>query len=79
LPVSDIPPRPPLKQLRDLRQKYTNLLLEKTRAPDGTFVDGSVTHGSSVLPKKLGLETENLETNNPLSLDEKVYFTFSAC
>lgn len=61
-----------LDSLRDRRKHYRELLLEKMRAPDGSYEEGFTVPGSSPLPAKQQSEKADLNTNNPLSLHVEV-------
>src|ERR1700722_12575679 len=63
---------PPLGILRDLRQRYVKLLLEKMRAPDGNYADGFLVPTSDRSKKGSERAIKNLDTNNPLSLHNEV-------
>jgi TBC1 domain family protein 5 len=67
-------PTPPLECLRVTRMEYVGLLLEKMRAPDGSYEDGLSIPGQDTFPKgKTGRAGKlGLEKNNPLSLDNEV-------
>ena len=47
------------------------MLLEKMRAPDGSYEDGFVVPGGEKLPARTS-QPGNLERNNPLSLHDEV-------
>lgn len=68
----EMPYTPPLDSLRASRKEYTKLLLEKMRAPDGSYEDGFVIPGSTTSPKRNERNAADLEKNNPLSLDDEV-------
>lgn len=61
----------PVEPLRVSRKNYVELLLEKMRAPDGSYEEGFSVPGSSTPPKS-NKKASNLETNNPLSLHDEV-------
>lgn len=63
---------PPLESLRQSRQEYQRLLLEKMRAPDGSYEDGFVVPGTGRSPQRTQRSDKNLDTNNPLSLHDEV-------
>ncbi|KAJ7740686.1 rab-GTPase-TBC domain-containing protein [Mycena maculata] len=67
-PSPEVDATPPLPSLRASRKKYANLLMERMRAPDGSYEEGFVVPGSSISPERPGASASNLETNNPLSL-----------
>ena len=62
----------PMGALRVSRKKYVELLLEKMRAPDGSYEEGFSVPDSSTPPKSNN-NAANLETNNPLSLHDEVW------
>ncbi|KAH7923851.1 RabGAP/TBC [Leucogyrophana mollusca] len=68
-PPSDQPPAPPLESLRTHRKQYSDLLMDKMRAPDGSYDESFVVPGLSI-PRKNNQSAINLERNNPLSLDD---------
>ena len=53
------------------RKQFTTLLLEKMRAPDGSYEDGFIAPGGEKLPARTS-QPGNLERNNPLSLHDEV-------
>ncbi|KAK0459657.1 RabGAP/TBC [Desarmillaria tabescens] len=59
---------PLLDSLRETRRQYAALLLEKMRAPDGSYEDGFALPGSLPSPKRESRLEVNLDRNNPLSL-----------
>jgi TBC1 domain family protein 5 len=61
-----------MESVRACRIDFTSLLLEKMRAPDGTFEDGFIIPGTDAPPSRTGNRTKNLERNNPLSLHDEV-------
>lgn len=61
----------PIKALREARQEYAALLLEKMRAPDGSYEEGFRVPGQNTTPS-YKRTSENLNTNNPLGLDDQV-------
>jgi TBC1 domain family protein 5 len=61
----------PLDSLRASRREYAAILLEKMRAPDGSFEKGFVLPGSPT-SRRMMKAPGNLETNNPLSLHTEV-------
>ena len=67
----------PIEALRVSRKKYVELLLEKMRAPDGSYEEGFSVPDSSTPPKSDN-STANLETNNPLSLHDEVWDEWSS-
>ncbi|KAJ7219200.1 RabGAP/TBC [Mycena pura] len=58
---------PPIRSLQASRQKYARLLKKHMRAPDGTYEEGSVIPGTMISHERQA-PSDNLETNNPLSL-----------
>ncbi|TFK42631.1 rab-GTPase-TBC domain-containing protein [Crucibulum laeve] len=61
-----------LSSIRISRTKYTALLLEKMKAPDGSYESGIIIPGATALPKKSTKKSSNdLDTNNPLSLHDE--------
>lgn len=77
-PVDPIRPQPELppdstsyrRALSLSRKRFTDLLLEKMRAPDGSYEDGFVVPGGEKLPARTD-QPGNLERNNPLSLHDE--------
>lgn len=71
----DLPltPQPYLESVQISRQEYTRLLLEKMKAPDGSYEDGFLIPGAETAPERPGKGSSNLERNNPLSLHDEVY------
>ncbi|OAX37042.1 RabGAP/TBC [Rhizopogon vinicolor AM-OR11-026] len=63
-------PVPPLEALRSHRKQYSELLLEKMRAPDGSYDETFVVPGVAI-PRRNTKSPTNLETNNPLSLHDE--------
>ncbi|KAG2078033.1 RabGAP/TBC [Suillus decipiens] len=63
-------PVPPLEALRAHRKRYSELLLEKMRAPDGSYDETFVVPGLTI-PRKNAEQLTDLETNNPLSLHDE--------
>jgi hypothetical protein len=53
------------------RRQFTALLLEKMRAPDGSYEDGFIVPGGETLPART-VQPGNLERNHPLSLHDEV-------
>ncbi|KAJ7063222.1 RabGAP/TBC [Mycena amicta] len=64
----DAQPTPPLRSLQASRKEYAKLLKQHMRAPDGSYEDGVVIPGTSLLPEREASSSSDLETNNPLSL-----------
>ncbi|KZT11595.1 RabGAP/TBC [Laetiporus sulphureus 93-53] len=62
---------PPLEALRAGRKEYTALLLEKMRAPDGSYEEGLIIPGTGSSPPRIQQSRQDLEKNNPLSLDDQ--------
>ncbi|KZT70178.1 RabGAP/TBC [Daedalea quercina L-15889] len=61
----------PLEALRATRHQYTTLLLEKMRAPDGSYEEGLTIPGTSESPSRVAQTRLDLSKNNPLSLDDQ--------
>lgn len=61
-----------LDNLKSNRKRYTDLLLDKMRAPDGGYEEGFTVPGLSTSPKRVSKPDINLERNNPLSLHNEV-------
>lgn len=55
-----------------VRKEYAALLMEKMRAPDGSYEEGLVIPGTGASPPKVEQLRQDLEKNNPLSLDDQV-------
>ena len=72
-PASQSTAKPPLNELISLRKEYSSLLLEKMRAPYGSYEDGLTVPGIKGKPQP-SKENLNLQRNNPLSLHEDVCF-----
>ncbi|KAA1471287.1 hypothetical protein DENSPDRAFT_819379 [Dentipellis sp. KUC8613] len=75
-PLHPPPEEPPLAHIyieshRSARARYTALLLEKMRAPDGSYEDGFRAPGTDLPPQRAGGGASNLEKNNPLSLHDE--------
>lgn len=71
-PPSETPAKPPIQELRNIRKDYTSSLLEKMRAPDGSYEEGFSVPGVH-LDRSSAESSSNLDKNNPLSLHEDVY------
>lgn len=69
-------PVPPLDTLRAHRKQYSELLLEKMRAPDGSYDETFVVPGLTI-PRRNAKPPTDLETNNPLSLHDEVGGAFA--
>ncbi|KAI6005499.1 rab-GTPase-TBC domain-containing protein [Pisolithus albus] len=67
---SDEMPSVPIDLLRESRKQFSELLLEKMRAPDGSYDESFVVPGLT-MPRRSNQTPLNLETNNPLSLHEE--------
>lgn len=67
---SDEMPSVPIDLLRESRKQFSELLLEKMRAPDGSYDESFVVPGLTI-PRRSNQTPLNLETNNPLSLHEE--------
>lgn len=63
---------PPLDALRTSRREYVALLLEKMKAPDGSYEEGLIIPGTGTSPPRIQQSRQDLERNNPLSLDDQV-------
>jgi len=61
----------PIDLLRESRKQFSELLLEKMRAPDGSYDESFVVPGLT-MPRRSNRAPLNLETNNPLSLHDEV-------
>jgi TBC1 domain family protein 5 len=59
------------RSLGESRKQYAALLLEKMRAPDGSYEEGFIAPGGERLPARTS-QPGNLERNNPLSLHDEV-------
>jgi len=71
LPSSEWKLSPDLASLRLHRNKFCNLLLDKMRAPDGSYEEGFVVPGTNIVPRKEST-IHDLDMNNPLSLHNEV-------
>ncbi|KAL5528993.1 hypothetical protein ACEPAG_4967 [Sanghuangporus baumii] len=69
-PASQSPAKPPLESLKERRKEYASLLLEKMRAPDGSYEENFSVPGVAELPQQSDEVSMNLQRNNPLSLHE---------
>ncbi|KIM55849.1 hypothetical protein SCLCIDRAFT_90330, partial [Scleroderma citrinum Foug A] len=69
-PPDDVP-IVPIDLLRESRKQFSELLLEKMRAPDGSYDESFVVPGLT-MPRRSNRAPLNLETNNPLSLHDEV-------
>ncbi|KIK16392.1 hypothetical protein PISMIDRAFT_686378 [Pisolithus microcarpus 441] len=67
---SDEMPSVPIDLLRESRKQFSELLLEKMRAPDGSYDESFMVPGLTI-PRRSNQTPLNLETNNPLSLHEE--------
>ncbi|KAH8833830.1 RabGAP/TBC [Flagelloscypha sp. PMI_526] len=56
--------------VKESRERWTKLILDNFRAPDGTYEEGLQVPGSSDLAKTGTRKGDDLERNNPLSLDQ---------
>ncbi|KAL4076988.1 hypothetical protein V8B97DRAFT_1938826 [Scleroderma yunnanense] len=63
-------PSVPIELLRESRKQFSELLLEKMRAPDGSYDESFVVPGLT-MPRRTNRAPLNLETNNPLSLHDE--------
>lgn len=73
-PPEDLPPQLSayLETLQAARGEYSSLLLEKMRAPDGSYEDGFIVPGTDAPPPVQEGGVNNLDRNNPLSLHDEV-------
>ncbi len=62
----------PINSLRAFRQEFQKLLLDKMRAPDGSYEEGLIIPGTDVSPPRVERSSANLDQNNPLSLHDEV-------
>ncbi|KAI5119084.1 hypothetical protein M0805_004857 [Coniferiporia weirii] len=69
-PANQTTASPPLDALKSLRKDYASLLVEKMRAPDGSYEEGFGIPGVAELPRHGEGTSANLQRNNPLSLHE---------
>ncbi|THU99309.1 RabGAP/TBC [Dendrothele bispora CBS 962.96] len=68
--ADELNPNSLLESLRSSRKQYVDELSDKMRAPDGSYPEGFVLPGSNTIPQReRKINTDNLERNNPLSLD----------
>jgi TBC1 domain family protein 5 len=68
----------PIELLRASRKQFSQLLLEKMRAPDGSYDESFVVPGLAI-PRRSRPASTNLETNNPLSLHDEVRDASLSC
>lgn len=68
-------PSIPIELLRISRKQFSELLLEKMRAPDGGYDESFVIPGLTI-PRRKTQPTTDLEMNNPLSLHDEVRGVF---
>ncbi|EIN08055.1 RabGAP/TBC [Punctularia strigosozonata HHB-11173 SS5] len=68
LPLSQLPY---LDTLQRSRKEFVDLMMEKMRAPDGSYEDGFIIPGTHASPPRINRSTSNLEKNNPLSLHDE--------
>jgi TBC1 domain family protein 5 len=61
---------PDLSSLQRSRKRFSDLLLDKMRAPDGSYEEGLVVPGMD--PPRRDTLPYDLEMNNPLSLHDEV-------
>lgn len=71
--VTDDVPSPPIKPIQKARNEYKKLLLEHMRAPDGSYEEGLIIPGTTESPARTARTSNNLDTNNPLSLHDEVF------
>ena len=69
LPLTSVPY---IESLRSSRAEYKRLILKELRAPDGSYEDGFIAPGIDVPPRRSGVDSSNLDRNNPLSLHDEV-------
>ncbi|KAI0693915.1 hypothetical protein BC835DRAFT_1351971 [Cytidiella melzeri] len=69
--TTSVPTSPPLDALKQSRQEYQRLLLERMRAPDGSYQEGFIVPGTGSSPARTTRTDKNLEMNNPLSLHDE--------
>lgn len=62
---------PPIASLRSSRQKFVRVMLEKFKAPDGSYAEGFSVPGGAASDLRRTGKVENLQMNNPLSLHDK--------
>jgi len=74
--ISDQCSTPPLDSLRASRREYVTTLLDKMRAPDGSYPEGFIAPGISTSSMR-SQATGSLEKNNPLSLHNEVGIYYS--
>ncbi|KAI0032327.1 rab-GTPase-TBC domain-containing protein, partial [Vararia minispora EC-137] len=60
-----------VESLRASRAQFTTQLLEKMRAPDGSYEEGFTVPGTDVPPSRADNRANNLERDNPLSLHDE--------
>lgn len=65
-----------LTSLRSSRKAYMEILLEKLRAPDGSYEEGFAPPSSIAKQKRNENADANLDMNNPLSLHKEVREAF---
>ncbi|KAF8447631.1 rab-GTPase-TBC domain-containing protein [Boletus edulis BED1] len=75
-PSPDEVPSIPIKLLRSSRQQFSEVLLEKMKAPDGSYDESFVVPGLTIPRQKTQLAVD-LEMNNPLSLHDEARGTFN--
>lgn len=75
-PLPNEVPSIPIEVLRSSRKQFSELLLEKMRAPDGSYDESFVVPGLTI-PRRKAQSTADLEMNNPLSLHDEVRDTFT--
>lgn len=71
-PANETVAKPPLESLLKHRKDYASFLLEKMRAPDGSYEEGFTVPGMPELPQPIEESTASLQRNNPLSLEKDV-------
>ena len=78
-PDDKTPAKVPIDALKKFRDEYKQLMLEKLRAPDGSYEEGLSIPGVDQLPRYTSREAANLQKNNPLGLDEDVRMLCIVC
>lgn len=76
-PSTSLPIASLINSLQNSRQAYLRQLEEHSKAPDGLYDDATASPGPSISEKlhkatRDAADNGNLETNNPLSLHDKV-------
>ncbi|KAL1746339.1 hypothetical protein HDZ31DRAFT_81248 [Schizophyllum fasciatum] len=63
--------KPPIGSLSASRREFVRVMLDKFKAPDGSYAEGFAVPGGSPSDLRTTGTVENLEMNNPLSLHDK--------